>query len=96
MTKSAAIELARKEYAARHRSTDGSGINATEPIVDRAAKLMLSDAGVVVGKRATIITGRHKGLTGTIEQVNWREAEIRLKGQPRWFGLWNAREFVVL
>jgi hypothetical protein len=62
--------------------------------VDNAAKQILLDAGIRrAGQRIRVNRGRHTGYEGTIETINWSEAEVRCKGNPRWFSLWHDQAY---
>ena len=68
--------------------------NTLDMMVDNACKTILLEAGIrQAGQRIKVLRGTHAGFEGVVETINWTEAEVRCKGNARWFSLWHRRDF---
>lgn len=56
-------------------------------LVGKTCKEKLEELGIRrLGQRVKICSGRHAGVVGVVECINWESAELRLEGLGRWFG----------
>lgn len=70
------------------KQMDEREIVSTEALINEKCRRMLKDAGVKrKGQSVRVHKGTWEGLEGRIGDIAWTEAEIRLEGHPRWFGV---------
>jgi hypothetical protein len=86
----AAEEILKGKAEASGKDFNGS----LEAIVNLACTMALRDAGVCrLGQRIEVLQGNHKGYRGIIEIIDWNEASVRCKGNPRWFCVWGKPNY---
>src|SRR5947209_7367328 len=94
MTNREYLEAAEESLIEKGIATGKPFNNSLDSVINLACAMSLRDKGVVrLGQLVRILKGNHKGFANTIVMIDWNEASIRLKGNPRWFCIWGDPDY---
>ena len=90
MTKREYLDAAQEILIERQAEAGKEFNGSLDAIVGLACTMSLKDLNVRhLGQTVRILKGRHRGFRGEIEMIDWNEAAIRLRKNPRWFCCWG-------